>query len=58
MGMALQFLTCPTCKQIMSSLVGPNWTVLPAPLAPGRSLVVLTCFKCNTVIGNYLVPDE
>lgn len=50
---------CPACGQTMSELVGPNWTVIPAPAPAGQSVVILTCLniKCGTPLGTYLTPS-
>lgn len=57
MGIKLTILKCPSCGQVMSGTVGPNWVAMPNPAGKG-TVVVLSCMniQCGYPLGTYLQP--
>ena len=58
MGIQLTAIQCPNCDTTYASGNGPNYTFVPAPTAPGWSVVLLSCMGCKQILGAYSFPQQ
>lgn len=59
MGVNIQAIKCPHCQEaVYTDTVGPNWTSIAAPTAPGWTVVMLTCMRCKRHLGTYTYPPK
>lgn len=58
MGTHLSAIECPNCNTTIGTGNGPNYTPIPAPTAPGWTVVVLSCMGCKQILGVYSFPQQ